>query len=170
MALEQSVNLDSKIKGGVVGITQKPGALKRWFLTSHEQAAITTSLKEMCGYKEMERVGTHKEARQTRVNRDEEDVQKLMTCLTSELMNNPFVLDATANQEEKLLLVNIASGVTLPTNFSNKLGQATSEGQRLMKDFINNRLNQQETSVWAPINLLVFLTETWCALAKERLL
>ena len=36
MALEQSVNLDSKSKGGIVGTTQKPEALERWFLTCHE--------------------------------------------------------------------------------------------------------------------------------------
>ena len=29
MALEQSVNLDSKTQGGIVGISQKPGALER---------------------------------------------------------------------------------------------------------------------------------------------
>ena len=43
MALEQSINLDSKSSGGIIGITQKPDALTRWFLTSHERAAITTA-------------------------------------------------------------------------------------------------------------------------------
>ena len=49
MALEQSVNLDSKKQGGIVGITQKSGALERWFLTSHQRAAMTTATKDMCG-------------------------------------------------------------------------------------------------------------------------
>ena len=48
LALEQSINLDSKSKGGVIGISKKPGALERWFLTSHERTAITTALKKLC--------------------------------------------------------------------------------------------------------------------------
>ncbi|KAK3696845.1 hypothetical protein QZH41_003454 [Actinostola sp. cb2023] len=158
MALEQSVNLDSKSKGGIIGISQKPGALERWFLTAHERAAITTSLKEMCGYEEVERVGTHKEARKKRVNKDEQDVQKIIECFTSGLMTNPFALDATATPEEKLPLVNIASGVTLPNKVSEQLVHATKEGHKRMKDFINNRLDHQETSFWDPISKLKIKT------------
>ena len=60
MALEQSANLDSKSKGWIVGITQKPEALERWFLTCHERAAITSAIKEIRGIEESERMGTHK--------------------------------------------------------------------------------------------------------------
>ena len=38
MALEQSINTDSKSKGGIVGMSQGPAALERWFLTAHERA------------------------------------------------------------------------------------------------------------------------------------
>ncbi|KAJ8034927.1 hypothetical protein HOLleu_21955 [Holothuria leucospilota] len=48
MALEQSINRDSKTKGGIVGISKESGALDRWFLTSHHRAAIITALKYMC--------------------------------------------------------------------------------------------------------------------------
>lgn len=37
MALEQSINLDSKTSGGIIGISQKPGALQQWFLTCYEK-------------------------------------------------------------------------------------------------------------------------------------
>ena len=33
MALEQSINLDFKSKGGIVGISLKAKALQRWFVT-----------------------------------------------------------------------------------------------------------------------------------------
>ena len=49
MALEQSINADSKSQGGIVSISQRPTALHRWFLTFHEREAITTSLKIMYG-------------------------------------------------------------------------------------------------------------------------
>ena len=47
MALDQSINADSKLRGGIIGIFQNPGALDRWFLTGHEQASATTALKNM---------------------------------------------------------------------------------------------------------------------------
>ena len=73
MALEQSINADSKSKGGVVGITQNPSALQRWFLTAHERASVTTALKEMYAIRESDRLGTHKESQPKRVQRDEEE-------------------------------------------------------------------------------------------------
>ena len=47
MALEQSINEDSKSKGGIVGMSQSPAALERWFLTAHKRASVTTALREM---------------------------------------------------------------------------------------------------------------------------
>ena len=41
MALEQSIKLDSKSKGGIVGISPRKDAVERWFSTSHKWAAIT---------------------------------------------------------------------------------------------------------------------------------
>ena len=57
MALEQSINADSKSKGGIVGMSQSPAALERWFLTAHERASVATALKEMYGDNENHQVG-----------------------------------------------------------------------------------------------------------------
>jgi hypothetical protein len=62
IALEQSINLDYKSKGGIIGISQKPGALECFCFTSHDRASITTALKDMCGIKDSDRVGPHQEA------------------------------------------------------------------------------------------------------------
>ena len=67
MALEQSINLDSKTTGGIIGISQRPGAVERWFLTCHERAAITTPMKDMCDLEYSYRVGTHREATPRRI-------------------------------------------------------------------------------------------------------
>lgn len=40
MALAQMINLDSKSSGGIIGITKKPDALARQFLTSHERSTL----------------------------------------------------------------------------------------------------------------------------------
>lgn len=85
LTLEQSANLDSKTKGGIIGISQKPGALERWFLTAHERAAATTATKELCGLRNSVEEGvTHKEADPSRIRRDEEDVKKLMATFGSQ--------------------------------------------------------------------------------------
>ena len=98
MALEQSINLDSKTRGGIIGITQKPGTLERWFLTAHERAAITSATKGMCSISDSDRVATHKEGGQKRVHRDEEDVQKLLTTI-KERMANPFEIESSADDQ-----------------------------------------------------------------------
>ena len=49
MALEQTVNRDSKTKGGIVEVTGMNGARDRWALTAHMMAAATASFKFMNG-------------------------------------------------------------------------------------------------------------------------
>ncbi|CAH3166536.1 unnamed protein product [Porites lobata] len=78
MALEQWINADSKSSGGVIGISQSPSALERWFLTIHERASITCALKAMFGLQDGEQA-SHKEAAPRRVRRDEEDVKKMIS-------------------------------------------------------------------------------------------
>ena len=130
MALEQSINADSKAKGSIVGISQRPGALQRWFLTSHERAAITTSLKNMYGVKKTDRLGVaHKEGSANRVTRDECDVSKLLACFTSGAMTDPFADDTGE-------LVNFATGVVLPFSVAEKLLASTDEGREQMKAFV----------------------------------
>ena len=104
MALEQSINLDSKSKGGIVGISLNADVLHRWFLPCHERAAVTSAVRRMCGSDDPDRIGTHKEAALKRVERDENDVQKIVTSFNSGLMKDPFA-------EESDSLSNIATGV-----------------------------------------------------------
>ena len=69
----------------------------------------------MCGTDHYKRVGTHKEASQSRVTRDEKDVQKLVDTFESGLLNNPFLIsDEVLEKNVSLSLINIATGVVLP--------------------------------------------------------
>lgn len=77
MALEQSINRNSKAKAGIVGISQEPGALEHWSLTSHQRVAITTGLKDMCDMQDNDYVSQHKEATNNRIKKDE-GVQSLL--------------------------------------------------------------------------------------------
>ena len=38
--IKQTMNWDSKIKGGIVGISLHPDAVQRWILTAHKKASI----------------------------------------------------------------------------------------------------------------------------------
>lgn len=53
---------------------QKENAVDRWFLTNHERATITRSIKKMCDF-EKDRIGTHNEAGVKRIEKDDKDVQ-----------------------------------------------------------------------------------------------
>lgn len=74
MALEQSINLDSKSKGGITGITTKADAVDQWFLTIHDRAVMTQAVKSMCGFENSTRIGTHKDTGTSRLAQDEKDV------------------------------------------------------------------------------------------------
>lgn len=155
MALEQSINLDSKSKGGIVGMSTKEDAVERWFLTSHERAAMTQALKEMCGTENCERIGTHKEAGATRVTRDEKDVQKLVATFNSGLLSDPFhIPDDIPDEEVPLSLSNLATGVVLPDNDANRLLGAAESGRQSMESFISSRIQSNEINFWDPIHKL----------------
>ena len=125
--------------------------MERWFLTNHERAAITHSLKEMCGLENYERVGTQKEAGASRMKRDQEDIDRLISSFNSGLLKNPFDIPDERDISEKLSLVNIAAGVVLAEQASDCLLGATEMGKRSMEDFISTRIITNEVSFWDPL-------------------
>jgi len=161
MALEQSINLDSKSSGGIIGITQKPDALARWFLTSHERAAITTATKELCGMGDNGRVGSHKEAGCQRLKKDESDVQKLVST-GLDVMTDPFCLE-NADDEDSCSLLNIGTGVVMPDEKADRLITLTKAelGEKQMKDFV-----EVNCKFWEPLPHLK--VETFASLSKKE--
>ena len=167
MALEQSVNLDSKSKGGIVGITQKSEALERWFLTCHERAAITSAIKEICGIEDSERVGTHKESSLARIRRDEEDVLKLMEMFDSGLLSNPFT--RLSEDNEVMPLINFATGAVMPRPAAEKLIHAEDLGKKQMDEFIAKRMETSVVSFWDTLpNLKIPLFGTLTKTRKQK--
>ena len=143
MALEQTVNLDSKTKGGIVGISQKAGALERWFLTAHERTAITTATKELCGICNSDSEPAHKEAGLRRISRDEEDVKKHIATVQS-VMSNPFDMES-ADDGVTVPLSNLATGVVMPQDIATRLLNAEELGMQEMSSFITKRITSNET-------------------------
>ena len=109
MALEQSINLDSKTKGGIPLIGIAPSTLQKWFLTAHERIATTTATKRMIDLDESTR-STHKESSKVRVQRDENDIKKVIHVHTLKTaMSDLFYEDAYS---EDVPLRTLATGVT----------------------------------------------------------
>lgn len=78
LALEQTLNKDTKTKGGIIGISQMPGTVDRWIKTAHYRAAVLSQAKTMVGMENNRTTNHHKEMGSSRLSRDEEDVRKIM--------------------------------------------------------------------------------------------
>ncbi|KAJ8021223.1 hypothetical protein HOLleu_38359 [Holothuria leucospilota] len=72
--IEQTVNRDSKTKGGLVGFSVNKGAVHRWILSQHERAAITKECLAMAGNEPSS--GQKKHLDESRMKQDERDVKK----------------------------------------------------------------------------------------------
>lgn len=143
MALEQSINAESKSRGVVIGISKSPAALEWWFFTIHERASINSALKAMYGLQDGKQT-SHKEATPRRVKRDEEDVKKMMGCFSSGLMTDPFKNDSDA-------LLNIATRVVLPEDVAQNLVRSTEKGRQQMNAFVEKRIDSNAVGFWEPI-------------------
>lgn len=164
MALEQSLNRDSKTIGGIVGISQRASALERWFLTNHQRASITSALKDMCNLQDDDHIGSHREGSCKRIERDEEDVQKLLATFESKLITNPFIL--VDNDEIISPIVNISTGIVLPPDPANRLLTCHDIGLTQMKQFVEKRLNTNEAHFFDPIPKNKI--QTFSSMTKKR--
>ena len=152
LALEQSINRDSKTKGGIIGFTQQRDAVNRWYLTAHTRASIVSSTKAMCGNEDIELLRNetgqpHKEAGTSRIERGESDVRKLLTVLTEQMLN-PF---DTSKHKSKLVM-NLATGLTASDDVTNDIASARTIGQENFKELVKTRLvGGHEKGVMDPI-------------------
>jgi len=130
MALEQSVNLDSKSKGDIIGMSTKEDAVDRWFLTIHDRGATTEAVKALCGFENSNRIETHKDTGPSRLARDEKDVQKLAESFSSGLLSDTFhIPDDIHDKSKPIPLSNLASGVVRPDAGADRLIGATEVGR-----------------------------------------
>ena len=53
--IEQTVNKDSKTKGGIVGFSLNKGAVHRWIMSQAERSAISGRCQEMANMSELTR-------------------------------------------------------------------------------------------------------------------
>ena len=75
-------------------------------------------------------------------------------------LDNPFDLPDDHDISQKLSLLNIATGVVLPEQASDRLLDATEMGKRSMENLISTRTNTHEVSFWDPLPKLKINTFT----------
>ena len=113
--------------------------MNRWFLTAHTRASIVGSTKAMseCPDGELRTKTTqpHKETGKSRIERDENDVQKLLETLTEQMIN-PF---DTSTHRSKCVM-NLATGLTSTEEVSKDIMSAKDMGQKCYDEFAKDRL------------------------------
>jgi hypothetical protein len=98
--IEQTMNRDSKTKGGLIGITTSRNAVNRWLLAHHERAGISRACEIMAGAGVNFRV--RKDLDKVRISRDEDCIAALSCTIAS--MVDPFSYDRDR-------LIKISSGL-----------------------------------------------------------
>ena len=144
--IEQTINRDTKSKGGIVGFSLNKGAVQRWLLTSHERAAITQACREMAGLHANDANEVVKEMGKARMATDERDVKKVETTLSNWV--NPF------NQSADEEIYHLASGLTASEKLEHDLLTAHNQGKQAMMEFFRRRLLSPDVSFYDPIKKL----------------
>ena len=158
LALEQSLNRDCKVHGGLIGKTQNPGALSKWLLTAHLRSSVSSMMMSMCDLPDSI-VTMHKECGTKRRNHDENDVKAVMQTLT-ETFSNPF-----ANEQHDFpenTLINISTGTMAQEEVASSVKQLKEIGRKSVDTFIEDRITSDKVSVFSPlarINTVTFATQ-----------
>ena len=159
MALEQTVNRDSKTNGGIAGVTGMEGTRDRWTLTAHMMAAATVSFKVMS--RTSASSSFHKELGSQRIERDKNDMNNIVQCPETKLVN-PF--DISQYEGEKMSLINIATRAVAPSKVSESLLSAKEQGEKAMGEFVQARLISDKGNFCDPlkkINIKTFPEQTY---------
>ena len=142
--LEQTLNKDSKGSGGLKGISNNEVARTKWFLSSHVRAQMYAAQKEFISKNRDGTAGKHREENVTITMKDEADVQALMSTL-HKYASKIF-------SREKTALINIFTGISPPTETGAQILAALTDGEKRLKEFIEDRLSQEKKTFDATLS------------------
>lgn len=132
MAIEQTVNKDTKISGGIIGKSLKPRAVKRWMLTAHDRAATTAACEVLAGQRQAAHT-SHKESKGMRSVRDENDVNNVIRTIEACAVS-PIMPSTSCD------LVNITTGAVAPPDVQSDIAHAFKRGDNAFRKFVQERL------------------------------
>ena len=151
MALEQSLNKDTKTKGGIIGFTQNENAVEKWTLTAHLRAAVHKNFQDICGGSQMKQ---EKELAKKTITDSEIAVINVLNTIKEHM--NPFAFSSTFHTS----LQNIVSGSIVKDEHRSDILNAKSIGNESAQQFIQERIIERTKSFWDPIKKLKFNTFT----------
>ena len=142
--IEQTLNRSTKTKGGIVGFSLQRGAVQRWMVTAHSRAEFVDKCRAMSTGVTQNQSQPHKEAATSRVKRDEADVKKVISTISS--WRNPF--------EPSDELVNLSSGYVASQSVMQDLLTSKEKGRTAAVSFIEERLLSCNNGFFEPISKL----------------
>ena len=154
--IEQTINRDSKTQGGIIGFSQKAGAVQRWILTAHQRAEMRSISREMAGLTQYERV--HKECGGIRVDRDENAVEAVISALSS--LIDPF------EESNENNMVNITSGAIATDAITADLEGAFKLGHQRFLQFVAERVTSTTVLFSNPLSKLKL--KTFSSMSKRK--
>ena len=137
-ALEH-INGIMKVTGGLVGITQNARARERFFLTAPELSRLAEEAQVMAGSPTTTRK-EHYDLSLAVWTRQEENIARLKTVLISSM--NPMKYEGED-------LPNIITMVVMPAEVQNDVCNQEDIGQQKYANFVEERINTNEVSIWA---------------------
>ena len=99
---------------------------------------------------------------QSRVQRDEEDVKKLVSTLESVMVDS---FEQGGDGGDKIALSNLATGVVMPRDVSSLLLQAEKLGEKEMNALIKKKINSNAVGFWEALPKMKI--KTFASLAKK---
>ena len=132
--LEETLNRDTKIQGGIRRFTLIRSAVLRWLYAQPERAEIARICEEMCGLERADR--KPRELDETRIKRVRELVLSVKNTVCS--MLNPW-----SSRQDSSHLLNISSGAIAIDNVKHDLLQAYAIGKSDMTNFLKSRISPE---------------------------
>ena len=129
---EETVNKDTQTPGGTKGFSLKPGAVSRYYITAEFRSTYLRVLRDMVHLNQSEL--QHADLQQSRIKRDEQDVQALMEMLETNWIN-PF-------NHEQQELISISTGKAAPPEVAKDLIGAYDTGKTAFELFKTERLEK----------------------------
>lgn len=140
--IEQTINRSTKTKGGIIEFSLKSGAVCKWLVTAHERAQFSDLCWSHANLSSSKSLT--KDFQNSRKQRDEQDVKKVIATLTT--WHNPF----TDHGDDKLLF-NVSSGSVATESVTSDLLNAYVQGEECFKEFIAQHIVSSTKGFFDPI-------------------
>lgn len=145
--IEQTLNRDSKTKGGLTGMTLRKGAVHRWILSYPARAAISNVCRVMAGKTDASR--SRKDIDHSRIQADEMAVRNVLSTINA--MCNPFTIEEDG-------IVNLSTGSVAPKDVEVDLFKAQESGQLAYTLYTQERLITNDKQIYEPIKQMKLKT------------